>query len=241
MFTGIIEEVGVVRAAVDGGGDLRVGIEADRVLEDLRIGDSIAVSGCCLTAIRVEDGVFEVELSKESVARTAPRWTPGSRVNLERALRSDGRFGGHVVSGHVEGMGEVLAKRSEPGAFVLSVRAPERLARYLIPKGSITVDGVSLTVVDVGGPAGSDGALAATDFTLWLIPHTLEVTTLGELEPGSRVNLEADVLARHVERLLAFADDGAVDDRAAGGDGTRVDATRAAGRARVEATAGGEG
>jgi riboflavin synthase len=241
MFTGIIEEVGVVRAAVDGGGDLRVGIEAERVLEDLRIGDSVAVSGCCLTAIRVEDGAFEVELSKESVARTAPRWTPGSRVNLERALRSDGRFGGHVVSGHVEGVGEVLAKRSEPGAFVLSVRAPERLARYLIPKGSVTVDGVSLTVVDVGGPAGSDGTLAANEFTLWLIPHTLEVTTLGELEPGSRVNLEADMLARHVERLLAFADDGAVDERAAGDGDTHHDGTGAAGRAQVGVAAGREG
>ena len=182
-----------------------------------------------------------MELSKESVARTAPRWTPGSRVNLERALRSDGRFGGHVVSGHVEGAGEVLTKRSEPGAFVLSVRAPERLARYLIPKGSVTVDGVSLTVVDVGGPAGSDGALAANEFTLWLIPHTLEVTTLGELEPGSLVNLEADVLARHVERLLAFDDDGAVDDPAAGDGDTHKDGAGATGRASVAVAAGGEG
>lgn len=217
MFTGIIEEVGVVRSAVDEGGDLRVRIEADRVLEDLGIGDSIAVSGCCLTAVRVEDRAFEVELSKESVAKTAPRWRPGGRVNLERALRSDGRLGGHVVSGHVEGVGEVLAKRSEPGAFVLTLRTPERMARYLIPKGSIAVDGVSLTVVDVGGPAGTDGALAPTDFTLWLIPHTLDVTTLGELVPGSHVNLEADVLARYAERLLAFAEDGtAVAGRGAG-------------------------
>ena len=232
MFTGIIEEVGVVRSAVDGGGDLRVRIEADRVLEDLGVGDSIAVSGCCLTAVQVDEGAFEVELSKESVAKTAPRWRPGSRVNLERALRSDGRLGGHVVSGHVEGVGEVLAKRSEPGAFVLTMRTPERLARYLIPKGSIAVDGVSLTVVDVGGPAGTDAALAPTDFTLWLIPHTLDVTTLGELEPGSRVNLEADVLARYAERLLAFTGGGAADSGPDAG---------AAARPAVEATARGEG
>lgn len=229
MFTGIIEEVGVVRSAVDGGGDLRVRIEADRVLEDLAIGDSIAVSGCCLTAVRVEDGAFEVELSKESVARTAPRWHPGGRVNLERALRSDARLGGHVVSGHVEGVGEVLAKRSEPGAFVLTVRTPERLARYLIPKGSIAVDGVSLTVVDVGGPAGTDAALAPTDFTLWLIPHTLDVTTLGELAPGSRVNLEADVLARYAERLLAFAEGDEADAGSGAGAAVRSAARAAAG------------
>ncbi|MEJ2291992.1 MAG: riboflavin synthase [Deinococcales bacterium] len=205
MFTGIIEEVGVVRAATDSGGDLRVRIEADEVLRDLRIGDSVAISGCCLTAVSVEGNAFEVELSKETVAKTAPRWRAGSRVNLERALPSTGRFGGHVVSGHVEGVGTVLARSEGPGAFVLTLRAPERLARYLIPKGSVAVDGVSLTVVDVGGPAGSDPALPATDFTLWLIPHTLDVTTLGELGPGSAVNLEADVLARYAERLLAFA------------------------------------
>ena len=230
MFTGIIEEVGVVRSAVDDGGDLRVRIEASRVLEDLGIGDSIAVSGCCLTAVRVDDRAFEVQLSKESVARTAPRWHPGGRVNLERALRSDGRLGGHVVSGHVEGTGEVLAKRSEPGAFVLTVRTPERLARYLIPKGSIAVDGVSLTVVDVGGPAGSGAALAPTDFTLWLIPHTLDVTTLGELTPGSRVNLEADVLARYAERLLAFAEDGSADAGRGTGDVAQTTVEAAAGR-----------
>ncbi len=239
MFTGIIEEVGTVRSAVDDGGDLRVRIEAVHVLEDLQVGDSIAVAGCCLTAVRVEPRAFEAELSKESVAKTAPRWSPGSRVNLERALRSDGRFGGHVVSGHVEGVGEVLAKRREPGAFVLTLRAPARLARYLIPKGSIAVDGVSLTLVDVGGPAGTDPALAPTDFTLWLIPHTLDVTTLGELEPGARVNLEADVLARYAERLLAFAEDG---DTEAGSAGTAGGAAEpATGRATAPAPVGREG
>jgi riboflavin synthase len=211
MFTGIIEEVGVVHAATEAGGDLRLRIGADAVVQDLRVGDSVAISGCCLTAVSVDRDAFEVELSKETVAKTAPRWRAGSRVNLERALALGDRLGGHIVSGHVEGVGRVLARNQEPGAYVLTVRAPERLARYLIPKGSVTVDGVSLTVVDVGGPAGSDETLPATDFTLWLIPHTLDVTTLGELGPGSAVNLEADVLARHTERLLAFvAPDGDV-------------------------------
>lgn len=220
MFTGIIEEVGVVRSAALRGGDLRLRIGARRVTEDLSVGDSVSVSGCCLTAVAVDEAGFEVELSKESIARTAPRWTEGSRVNLERALAANGRFGGHVVSGHVEGVGRVLSRRSEPGAYVVTVRAPERLARYLIPKGSVTLDGVSLTVVDVGGPAGSDAGLEATDFTLWLIPHTLEVTTLGELEPGSAVNLEADVLARYAERWMAF---GPADGAAGSGEAPAAD------------------
>jgi len=223
VFTGIIEEVGVVVAASDSGGDLRLRIEAEHVLDDLAIGDSVAVSGCCLTAVTIDPKGFEVELSRETVAKTAPRWRAGARVNLERALAMNGRFGGHIVSGHVEGAGTVLAKRTEPGAFVLTLRAPERMARYLIPKGSVTVDGVSLTVVDVGGPAGSSEALEPTDFTLWLIPHTLELTTLGELEPGSHVNLEADTLARYAERLLAFAEGTAP----SGGDSGHREATAA--------------
>ncbi|MDF1523308.1 MAG: riboflavin synthase [Trueperaceae bacterium] len=204
MFTGIVEEIGTVVAAHDAGGDLRVRIEAERVLDGLAMGDSVAVSGCCLTVVAHDDRGFEVELSLETVAKTAPRWHAGARVNLERALAADGRFGGHVVTGHVGGTGEVLAIDAQPGAFVVTMRAPDPFARWLIPKGSLTVDGVSLTVVDVGGPAGSSEALDAATFTLWLIPHTLQVTTLGDLRPGDRVNLEADVLAKHVERLLAL-------------------------------------
>jgi riboflavin synthase len=213
MFTGIVEEVGTVRAVHDEGGDLRLRIEAGGILEGGRIGDSIAVSGCCLTMVRVEAGSFEVELSKETVAKTAPRWSEGSTVNLERAVRLGDRLGGHLVSGHVEGTGEVTATRSEPGANVIAVRAPEHMARYLIPKGSVTVDGVSLTVVDLGGPGGTRGDLGASEFTLWLIPHTLHVTTLGELRVGDLVNLEADLIAKHLERLSLF---GASPERDAG-------------------------
>lgn len=201
MFTGIVEEIGRVVSAEETGGDLRLTIGARAVMGDLKLGDSVSVSGCCLTVVARSESAFAVELSQETVAKTAPRWAEGARVNLERALQAGGRFGGHIVSGHVEGVGEVLGVQGEPGAYVVTVRAPEVLAKYLIPKGSVTVDGVSLTLVDVGGPGGSDADLRASEFTLWLIPHTLSATTLGELRAGSRVNLEADVIAKYLERL----------------------------------------
>jgi riboflavin synthase len=209
MFTGIVEEVGRVVWARDtggaDGGEVRVRIAAERVRSDLTVGASIAVSGCCLTVVAHDDAGFEVELSRETIAKTAPRWSAGATANLERAMRADDRFGGHIVTGHVGGTGEVVAIEVQPGAHIVTVRAPEAFARYLVPKGSITVDGVSMTVVDVGGPAGSRDDLDAATFTLWAIPHTLHVTTLGELAVGDRVNLEPDALAKHVERLLALA------------------------------------
>jgi riboflavin synthase len=206
MFTGIVEEVGTVARVGRSHGDLRLRIEAQTVPSDLRIGDSVAVSGCCLTAVAVDEDGFEVELTAETVRATAPRWHEGARVNLERAMPADGRFGGHVVAGHVEGVGTVTARREPEGALVLRIDAPPPMARWLIPKGSVTVDGVSLTVVDVGGPDGTDPELPAHAFTLWLIPHTLQVTTLGELRTGDRVNLEADVMARYAARSAALAD-----------------------------------
>jgi riboflavin synthase len=201
MFTGIVEEVGSVVRAETSGGDLRIRVAARQVTRELSVGDSVAVSGCCLTATECDAEGFVAELSRETVAKTAPRWAQGAKVNLERAMAANGRFGGHMVSGHVEAVGSVLSVRREPGAFVITVQAPGRLSRYLVPKGSITVDGVSLTVVDTGGPGGSDSRLGPADFTLWLIPHTLDNTTLGELEPGSTVNLEADLIAKYLERL----------------------------------------
>ena len=201
MFTGIVEEVGTISSVERVGGDLRIRIAAPLVTSDMKLGDSVAVSGCCLTVVDFDSDGFSAQLSRETVAKTAPRWQEGARVNLERAMAAGGRFGGHLVSGHVEGVGRIIAVDSEPGAFVVTVSAPERLAGYLVPKGSVTVDGVSLTVVDCGGPGGSDPSLAPWEFTLWLIPHTLEATTLGELEPGSRVNLEADLIAKYLERL----------------------------------------
>lgn len=201
MFTGIIEEVGVIRRVVTNGGDVRLTVEASTVLEDAAIGDSIALSGCCLTVVSLNEGSFEVELSKETIAKTADRWREGQRVNLERAMAANARFGGHIVSGHVEAVGSVKRVEAAPGAYIITIKSTPTIAKYLIPKGSITVDGVSLTLVDVGGPAGSSEALAADEFTLWIIPHTLNVTTLGELQAGSQVNLEADVIAKYLERL----------------------------------------
>lgn len=204
MFTGLVEEVGIITTAREQDGGLRIHVQAEVVTQDTSPGDSINVSGCCLTVTALTGSGFEAELSQETLAKTAPRWQAGSRVNLERAMLASSRFGGHIVSGHVEGTGTVTSLEVEPGAYRLTVKAPDGMGRFFVPKGSVTVDGVSLTLVDVGGPGGSDPQLGRDEFTLWLIPHTLEVTTLGELEEGSLVNLEADLLAKHVDRLQQY-------------------------------------
>jgi len=214
MFTGIIEEVGNVRAVNSAGGTTRLEASASAAfVSSLSMGDSVAMSGCCLTVVAVEPeaqpATFAVELSTETIAKTAPRWRTGERLNLERAMSLGSRLGGHLVSGHVDGVGQVLKVIEEPGRHEVFVRAPRKLAGYLVAKGSITVDGVSLTVVELGGPAGTSSELASTDFSLALIPHTLAVTTLDELRAGSKVNLEGDILAKHVERLLALREEGA--------------------------------
>ena len=184
MFTGIVEELGTV-ASIDGP---KLRINASLVLEDAKIGDSTAVNGCCLTVVAMGDGWWEADVTEESYARTnLGDLAPGAPVNLERPVRLIDRLGGHMVQGHVDAVGEIV----EP-APDLRVRMPKDLLRYVVPKGSITVDGISLTVVDVL----DDG------FTVALIPHTTAVTTLGNKGVGDRVNLEVDVMAKHVERLL---------------------------------------
>jgi riboflavin synthase len=195
MFTGIVEELGTV-VAVDGA---RLRIRADAVLDDARIGDSIATNGCCLTVVAMgdDDGSrwWEADVSDETWQRTClGDLRVGDRVNQERPVRLADRLGGHLVQGHVDAVGELVA-----GAPDLRVRVPGPLLRYLVEKGSVTVDGVSLTVVDV----------LADGFTVALIPHTGAVTTLGIKGPGDRVNLEVDVVAKYVERLLAPRLDGA--------------------------------
>ena len=185
MFTGIVEEMGEV-AAFDGG---RLRIAAHTVLEDVHLGDSIAVNGCCLTLVAQGDDWWEADVSDETLARTSLRGIAvGSSLNLERSVRLADRLGGHMVQGHVDGVGEVLVPVPD-----LQVRIPTELMRYVVEKGSITVDGVSLTVV----------APTADTFTVAIIPHTSAVTTLGAKQPGDRVNIEVDVLAKYVERLLA--------------------------------------
>jgi riboflavin synthase len=195
MFTGIVEEVGVVRAAEPRRDLLEVQISADRVLSTLGPGGSIAVNGCCVTAARVDGGSFTCELTPETLARTAfrERLRTGALVNLERPLRADGRFDGHIVQGHVDGVARIVAMRSTGDSGEMTVEAPPDLDRYLVAKGSVALDGVSLTVA--GRQAGR--------FTAALIPYTLQHTSLGSVRPGDRVNLEVDVIAKYVERLLA--------------------------------------
>lgn len=203
MFTGIVEQVGRVAHTAPQGGNLTVSIEPARMWSDLALGESIACSGACLTVTGWDERAFTVDLSRETLAKTAPHWQAGRELNLERAMIAQARFGGHIVSGHVDGVGELLSVDAQPGAYTMRVRAPRGMAKFLTPKGSITVDGVSLTLVDVGGPAGSRPEWPAEEFTLWLVPHTLEVTTLKHWAAGTRVNLEADQIAKYVERLLA--------------------------------------
>ena len=184
MFTGIVEELGAV-TDFDGS---RLRIAARKVLDDVALGDSIAVNGCCLTVVAMGDGWWEADVSAETLARTSlRRVAAGATVNLERSVRLADRLGGHLVQGHVDAVGEVADPVPD-----LRVRIPRHLLRYVVEKGSITVDGVSLTVVQ---PL-EDG------FTVAIIPHTAEVTTLGALRPGDPVNIEVDVLAKYVERLL---------------------------------------
>lgn len=201
MFTGIIEEVGRVRAievAVDSG-HAELAITADTVTDGIRLGESIAVDGCCLTVARITPDGFVADLMAETLAATAlGGLAVGANVNLERAMAADGRFGGHVVQGHVDGVGEVVAVTADPGTTWVSVRASAAVARYLVAKGSITMAGVSLTVVDV-----TDHPDGTATFRVALIPHTLEHTTFGSLTVGARVNLESDVVGKYVERLVA--------------------------------------
>jgi riboflavin synthase len=184
MFTGIVEELGRVHSR-DGG---RFSFQASLVTQDAKVGDSIAVNGCCLTVVAVEGDTWEADAVEETLARTnLDDLRPGDAVNLERPVRPVDRLGGHVVQGHVDAVGEVVTPAPD-----LRVRIPAELTRYIVPKGSVTVDGCSLTVVD----ALPDG------FTVAVVPHTAAVTTLGLKQAGARVNVEVDVLAKYVERLL---------------------------------------
>jgi riboflavin synthase len=194
MFTGIIEAVGHIRALAPSGGDVRVQVATGKLdLADVRLGDSIAVNGVCLTAVGLPGDGFWADVSRETLARTAfDDLKPGSAVNLEKALTPTSRLGGHLVSGHVDGVGEIVRREDNARAVQFRVRAPRELAKYIALKGSITVDGTSLTVNAV------DGA----EFELTIVPHTLAETIMADYRPGRRVNLEVDLLARYLERLL---------------------------------------
>ena len=199
MFTGIVEELGRVRAVDRHDGGARVEIEATRVLDDAEVGASIAVNGCCLTVVELGRGWWAADAVTETLRRTGlGSLAAGDPVNLERPVRVGDRLGGHVVQGHVDAVGTVTRREELPdGSTVLAVAAPDGLMRYCVEKGSVTVDGVSLTLTRI------EDASDPGTFEVALIPHTLAVTTLGVRQPGDRVNLEVDVLAKYVERLLA--------------------------------------
>jgi riboflavin synthase len=193
MFTGIVAAIGRIEQVEPRPKGLRLSIDAGALdTSDVAIGDSIAVNGCCLTVVALAGRHFDVDVSQETIDCTVGLGAPGE-VNLEKSLRLADRLGGHLVSGHVDGVGEVLAFEPVGESHRLVVRAPAELAKYIARKGSIAVQGVSLTVNRV------DGA----EFEINLIPHTLAVTTLRQFQPGARVNLEVDLLARYAERLLA--------------------------------------
>lgn len=198
MFTGLITAIGTV-AATEQRGDLRVMIESTYDLDSVALGASIACSGVCLTVVEKDGARFAVDVSAETVVRTAAdQWTPGRRLNLERSLKIGDELGGHIVTGHVDGVGSVERIAEEGGSLHLVIAAPPEVAPYLAAKGSVTVDGVSLTVNAV------EDASDATRFHLNIIPHTAAVTTLGDLSEGDAVNLEIDILARYLHRMEAY-------------------------------------
>ncbi len=195
MFTGLVEEVGRVRSlrAAEDAGDAHLGVSADVVLGGTRVGDSILVNGACLTVDEVQNGALVFYTMPETLRRTAlGDLSEGSPVNLERAMEAGGRLGGHIVQGHVDGVGEVLDVAPEDDAEIWTFAAPNSVLRYAVEKGSVCVDGISLTVVSAGDDL----------FTVSILPHTRSHTNLGELGVGSHVNLEADVIGKYVERLM---------------------------------------
>lgn len=197
MFTGIIQDTGTVAALTERGGDVRLAIRVRRLdLSKTAIGDSICVQGCCVTAVAVTAQLFEADLSRETLGLTTlGKLAVGAPVNLEPALRAGDALGGHLVSGHVDGVGTVVSQTTDARSTRLLIEAPAELARFIARKGSVAVDGVSLTVNEVAGAR----------FGVNLIPHTRDVTTLRNLIAGATVNLEIDQVARYVERLLAPA------------------------------------
>lgn len=193
MFTGIIEEIGTVERIVRGGKSLQLAIAAKKVLEDVQLGDSISVSGVCLTVTTFTKTHFTADVMPETFKSTAlAALTPGSRVNLERAMAANGRFGGHFVSGHVDGVGHIVSKKREENALYVTVSYPEELGRYFLYKGSIALDGTSLTLFGVT----DDGV------TVSLIPHTQDETILAAKGVGDPVNIECDMLAKYVGNML---------------------------------------
>lgn len=198
MFTGIVEELGVLRAIRRGVDSAQLVIGAEKVLEGIRVGDSIAVNGVCLTAVRFNAQEFTADVMAETLDKTnLGALNSGDRVNLERALCLGDRLGGHLVSGHIDGVGTITGQERHDIATLITVRAPRELMRYIIKKGSMAIDGTSLTIVDFG----------VDHFQVSLIPHTAQATTLGFKKVGDTVNLEGDIVGKYIERLAGFREE----------------------------------
>lgn len=196
MFTGIVEEVGKVVKIQHKGQFAQITIAGDSIFDDMKLGDSIAVNGVCLTVTAFSANQFSADMMAETLNRTSlGSLKPNSPVNLERAMAANGRFGGHIVSGHIDGTGEIVSIKPTDNATWYQIKAPEKLMRYIIEKGSITIDGISLTVVDCNNES----------FRVSIIPHTLANTNLGTKKVGDQVNLENDVIGKYVDKLLSFS------------------------------------
>lgn len=199
MFTGIIEETGTIEAVQRGSRSCRLTIRADVIFSDLKLGDSVAVNGVCLTASEINAPCFTADVMAETMRRTnLESAIKGAHVNLERAMQLNGRFGGHIVSGHIDGTGTVMSLVREDNAVWVRISADEGILRYIVEKGSVALDGISLTVAEV-----SRGGFAVS-----VIPHTAAETTLLERKPGDRINIECDIIGKYVERLTAVKDSG---------------------------------
>ena len=197
MFTGLVAELGTVQSLTRQGQSYHLTVTADKVLAGLKIGDSIAVNGACLTVVQLGGGSFTADVMPETVRLTnIGLLNSGDRVNLERTLRLCDGLDGHIVTGHVEGLGTIMSRRPDGIATLVTISAESRLLKYILPKGSIAIDGISLTVTQLAG--GS--------FTVSLIPHTMRETTLGFKQIGDKVNLETDIIGKYVERMLTFKD-----------------------------------
>lgn len=195
MFTGIIEEMGIVQSVAEGSKSAVLTVQADKVLNDSKIGDSIAVNGVCLTVTSIHGGLFKADVMAETLRRSSlGSLVRGSYVNLERAMAADGRFGGHIVSGHIDGTGSIVSMKREDNAVWVRIKTPSNILKFIVEKGSVAIDGISLTV------AGLDDE----SFMVSVIPHTGSETTLLRKSAGDIVNLENDVIGKYVERLLFF-------------------------------------